>query len=216
MTDSNITAKRISLFGPQGSGKGTQAEKICAYYGLPHVSPGNIFRAAIAEQSELGKQIEEIYNAGQLMPDHITNSLMKERIEQEDCLNGFIFDGYPRNVVQADAVDTMTTLTHALLITISDDETIRRLSQRRMCVTCNITYHLEFKPPQKEGVCDVCGKQLIQREDDKPEAIQKRLSIYHSETEPILKRYEERGVLHRIDGMGTIEEVWTRIQAALV
>lgn len=208
-------AKKISLFGPQGSGKGTQAERLSAYFGIPHISPGNIFRQEIAKGSELGKQIEGIYTQGQLVPNEITNQLMRNRIQQEDALNGFIFDGYPRNLNQADAMDSMTTLTHLLLIEIPEEESVRRLSQRWSCTSCNITYHLESKPPKIAGLCDVCGKPLTQRPDDTPDAIRQRLRIYETETRPLISRYEERGILHRIDGMGTIEEVWSRIISML-
>lgn len=209
------TPRRISLFGPQGSGKGTQGEKMSAYFGIPQISPGHIFRQAIAAGSELGKQVQDIYNAGKLIPDHITNALMKERIEQEDCLDGFIFDGYPRNVNQAEAMDTITTLTHVIAIDIPTEESIRRLSQRRVCTHCGITYHNEFKPSSVLNICDSCGSTLIQRDDDKPDAIKERLRIYHTETEPLLARYEERGLLYRIDGMGTIDEVWERVRICL-
>lgn len=207
------TAKKISIFGPQGSGKGTQSEKISTFFGVPHIAPGNIFRKAIADKTELGQTVEAIINAGNLVPNEITNALMNARIEEADCVNGFIFDGYPRNDVQADALDSMTSLTHVIVLDIPDDEAVRRLSQRRVCTNCGATYHLESKPPQQDSVCDSCGKQLIHRDDDKPEAIRKRLDIYHASTEPLLVRYEQRAILHRINGVGSIDEVWQRIQA---
>jgi adenylate kinase len=207
-----IRGKKICLFGPQGSGKGTQSEKITALFGIPQLSPGNIFRKEIADGTELGQQVQAIMNRGELVPDEITNNLMQERLQQEDCLDGFVLDGYPRNLAQADALDTMTALSHVIVIEITDEEAVRRISQRRSCPNDGIVYHLESKPPQKEGVCDSCGGPLIQREDDKPEAIRKRLAIYHEQTEPLFKRYEDRGILYRVDGTGSIDAVWERTQ----
>lgn len=205
--------KRICLFGPQGSGKGTQAERLSSWLGIPQIAPGNIFRQAVAEHSALGTQVEPILAAGQLVPDHITNSLMQQRIQQEDCLSGFVFDGYPRNTAQADALDAMTSLSHVIVIEIPDEESIRRISQRRVCTPCGITYHPEWKPPVQDERCDVCGGALIQRDDDTPEAIQKRLQIYRSTTVSLFPRYEQRGILHHVDGLGSIDEVWQRVQA---
>jgi adenylate kinase len=205
-------AKNICLFGPQGSGKGTQAEKLSAWLGLPHVSPGNIFRKAVADHTDLGTQVEAIINAGKLVPNDVTNALMRERLQQEDALMGFILDGYPRNEEQAVALDSMTNLTHVFVIDIPDDETIRRISRRRVCTSCGATYHLEFKPPMQTDICDNCGSALILRDDDQPEAIRQRLAIYHAETEPVFSRYEQRGILHRVHGVGSIEQVFTAVQ----
>lgn len=207
--------KRITLFGPQGSGKGTQAEKIQMFFGIPHIAPGNIFRKAVAEKTALGMQVQEILNAGNLVPDEITNALMKERIEQEDCVQGFVFDGYPRNAIQADALDAMAHITHVIVIDIPTEESIKRISHRRSCFQCGATYHLDFKPPHQENRCDVCGSELVQREDDTPAAIEQRLAIYRSETEPQIARFRERGIVYDIDGMGMIEEIWQRIQKIL-
>jgi adenylate kinase len=209
------TPKRIALFGPQGSGKGTQAERITKTFGIPHIAPGNIFRKAIADKTELGEKAETVLNSGQLMPNEITNGLMQERIEQEDALDGFIFDGYPRNQEQADALDGMTNLSYVIVIDVPEAESIKRISHRRSCPQCGATYHIDFKKPQEEGICDACGTALVQRDDDKPDAIKQRLAIYHAETAPLLKRYKERGILHEVDGMGTIDEIWERIQKVL-
>lgn len=216
MTIDERQGKNICIFGPQGSGKGTQAEKLVETYGIPQISPGNMFRKAIADQTELGKKVDDILKAGNLVPNEVTNALMKERLEQEDALDGFVLDGYPRNENQADALDGMVPLHYVFVIDITDEESIQRISQRRVCLECGTTYHLDAKPPKKEGVCDVDGKELVQREDDKPEAIKKRLEIYHAETEPLLRRYEERGILHRIDGMQPIDNVWENVQSVLV
>ncbi|OGY88645.1 MAG: adenylate kinase [Candidatus Kerfeldbacteria bacterium RIFOXYC2_FULL_38_9] len=204
--------KKIVLFGPQGSGKGTQAERLSGFFGIPQLAPGNIFRKAVAEATDLGKKVELILKQGNLVPDEITNAIMKERLEQEDCLGGFILDGYPRNKTQADELDALTNVSHVLLFKIPDQESVHRLSQRRVCSHCGATYHLEFKKPVQENVCDFCGHNLYQRDDDKPAAISKRLKIFHQETEPLLVRYEQRAILYTIDGLGPIAEVWQRIQ----
>ncbi|MFH1426178.1 MAG: adenylate kinase [Candidatus Kerfeldbacteria bacterium] len=215
MTIDEGQAKKICLFGPQGSGKGTQGEKISGVLGIPQISPGNIFRNAIKSGTDLGKKVESIVIKGKLVPDEITNELMKERLEKEDCMNGFILDGYPRNGAQAEALDSYTSLTHVVAIDIPDEESVRRISERRVCIDCNITYHSAYKPPKQEGVCDSCGKELIQRKDDQAESIKKRLGIYHQNTEPLFERYEKRGILCRVDGLGSIDEVWTRVQGCL-
>ncbi len=213
MTDISFV-KKICLFGPQGSGKGTQAKRLIAEFGVPHLSTGDIFRKAIAEETELGQKIQEIIKSGQLVPSEVTNAVMKERLLQEDCLNGFVLDGYPRNLNQAEALDGVTSVTHVVVLSIPDEESIRRLSRRRVCVSCGATYHLDFQPPQQEDICDSCGKELQQREDDQPEAIAKRLEIYHAETQPLIARYKDRGIVSEIDGLGTIDEVWERVKTA--
>ncbi len=218
MTPYNMTntdfVKKICLFGPQGSGKGTQAKRLIAEFEIPHLSTGDIFRKAIADQSELGKKIEAIIKSGQLVPSEVTNAVMKERLSQEDCLNGFVLDGYPRNENQADALDAITNLTHVIVLSIPDKESIHRLSQRRVCVSCGATYHLDFQPPQQPDVCDACGSELKQRDDDQSDAIAQRLQIYHAETQPLIARYTDRGIAHEIDGLGTIDEVWDRVKTA--
>lgn len=207
----SVPPLHVCLFGPQGSGKGTQAEKLSEYFGIPHIAPGNIFRKAVADGSDLGHQVEHILREGHLVPNELTNALMKERIAQEDCLEGFVFDGYPRNAAQADALDAMTPLTHVIIIDIPDEESVRRISQRRSCPSCGATYHLSFKPPKDPSRCDSCGSELVLRDDDRPEAIRQRLAIYHSDTEPLFERYAKRDILHHIDGMGPIDTVWQRV-----
>jgi adenylate kinase len=211
-TTSSVSERRIALFGPQGSGKGTQAEKIQLTYGLPHIAPGNMFRQAIAERTDIGRQVEEIINAGNLVPDELTNRLMRERITAADCIDGFVFDGYPRNTVQADALDSMTNLTHVLVIDVPEEESIRRISQRRSCSQCGATYHLEYKPTLNPNVCDRCGSPLTQRADDTPDAIRQRLAIYSQQTAPLFERYQTRGIFHTINGVHSIEEVFQQIQ----
>lgn len=209
---SEMNSRNICIFGPQGSGKGTQSEKLSDFFGIPQIAPGNIFRKAVADGTALGKKVEKIINDGKLVPNEITNELMRARIEEEDCLEGFVLDGYPRNESQADALDSMTSLSKVVVIDIPDEESIQRISSRRICTDCGITYHLESKPPVKEGVCDSCGKELIYRDDDKPEAILKRLQIYHTETEPLFERYKERNIVCRVNGAGSIDDVWNLVQ----
>ncbi len=140
---------------------------------------------------------------------------MKERLSQEDCLNGFVLDGYPRNLNQAEALDGMTNLTHVIVLSIPDEESIHRLSRRRVCISCGATYHLDFQPPEQIDVCDSCNGALQQREDDQPVAIAERLKIYHAETQPLIARYKDRGIAHEINGIGTIDEVWERVKTAV-
>ncbi len=205
-------AKKICLFGPQGSGKGTQAEKLVALFGVPQVSPGNIFRQAVADNTDLGQTVEDILNRGDLVPNEVTNALVQERLEKEDALNGFVLDGYPRNEDQAVALDGMTSLSHVIVIDIPEDVSVERISKRRVCTNCGITYHLESKASKIAGICDACGATIVQRDDDKPEAIRKRLAIYTAETEPLIARYEKRGIVYRVNGVGSIDEVWDRVQ----
>ncbi|MBU0671309.1 MAG: adenylate kinase [Patescibacteria group bacterium] len=205
---------KILLFGPQGSGKGTQSDKITEALNIPAIVPGNIFRKNIAEKTELGQKVVEYTNAGQLVPDEITIALIFNRLKEDDCKNGFLLDGFPRNNSQAEALNKEHEVTSAILINISDEEAVRRLSRRRVC-ECGATYHLDHNPPKQEGVCNDCGKELFHRDDDKPEVIKKRLNIYHQETAPLLGIYKEKGVLHEINGEQSIEDVWQDVKKAL-
>ncbi len=203
---------RILLFGPQGSGKGTQGEKLAEWLSLPLVVTGNIFRHNIKEQTELGKLAQEFINKGELVPDEVTNRMIGERLMQDDCKAGFILDGFPRNVVQAEALDSYTQITHLLHIEISDTEAIRRIAQRRTCTAQGHVYHLTYNPPKHAGICDEDSSPLEQRKDDTEEALQKRLEIYHSETEPILQHYQPSKVVYTINGEQSIETVWQEVQ----
>lgn len=204
---------RILLFGPQGSGKGTQGEKLADWLTLPLIVTGNIFRYNIKEQTELGLLAQQYIHKGELVPDEVTNRMIGERLTQDDCSNGFILDGFPRNLIQAQALDSYTTITHLLHIEISDSEAIRRIAQRRTCVAQGHVYHLIYNPPKQADICDEDGSPLEQRKDDTEEALKTRLEIYHSETEPILQHYMPKNVVHTINGEQPIETVWQNVQA---
>ncbi|MBI5071727.1 adenylate kinase [Candidatus Falkowbacteria bacterium] len=202
---------RIALFGPQGSGKGTQAEMLAKKYNLPVLSTGEVFRKEIKEQTELGKMASDLINRGQLVPDEITNGIVLGELRAPKYQNGFILDGYPRNMNQLDILEKNIGLDWAILLLISDEEVQERLASRRVCSSCGAIYNIINKPSKKEEVCDICGGKLITRDDDKPEAIAKRLQIYHRETEQIINYYTEKGKIIKVDGAGLIEEVFEKI-----
>ena len=210
----------IVLFGPPGAGKGTQAERISREMGIPHIATGDMFREAVAKGTELGRKAQEYMRRGELVPDEIVNEMVRERISMPDCSKGFILDGYPRTVNQAKALDEMLAemgrkVDVVLNLSVSDDEVVKRLSYRRICRRCGAIYHLINNPPRREGVCDRCGGELYQREDDREEVIRRRLRVYYEQTEPVLRYYAERGILRDIDGNGTVDEVWERVKKAL-
>jgi len=210
----------IVLLGPPGAGKGTQASKISETFSIPHIATGDIFREAVKKGTELGRKAKEYMERGELVPDEIVNGIVKERISEPDCSNGFILDGYPRTLNQAKALDEMLAemnrkIDIVLNISVSEDNVVKRLSNRRVCKRCGAIYHLITNPPKKEGVCDKCGGELYQREDDREEVIRNRLSVYRKQTEPIIKYYEEEGLLVNIDGNREIEEVWDQIKRAI-
>ena len=216
MSDLNLI-----LLGPPGAGKGTQAERLREDFGLPHISTGDILRAQVAEGTELGKKAQRYMDAGELVPDDIIVGMIRDRINTGDARDGFLLDGFPRNVKQADALaealgELDRRLTAALLIDVPDDELVRRLAGRRVCVkNPSHIYHVEFDPPKHEGVCDQDGSRLIQREDDKEETIRKRLEVYHSQTEPLIDYYDRAGLLRRFDGRRSAEEVHDHLRAAV-
>jgi len=193
----------IIFIGPQGSGKGTQAEMLNKKLNIPYVSPGNIFRENISNKTELGKLAAEYINKGKLAPDSVTNDLVKDRLQNDDVKNGFILDGYPRNSVQAEFLDRIAKIDVVLEIYISDEEAVSRLAGRRSC-KCGAVYHLKYNPPKEEGKCDKCGGTLFVRDDDKEKEIKERLSIYHNQTETLLDNYKN---LVRINGEQSIEDV---------
>jgi adenylate kinase len=210
----------LILLGPPGSGKGTQGERLQEDFRLPYYATGDILRAAVAEGSELGRTAKEFMDRGDLVPDEVIIGVIAERVESEEAADGFILDGFPRTVGQAEALgDEMEslgrTVTAAVLIDVSDEEVIRRLGGRRTCAKNGHIFHVEFDPPKHEGVCDICGSRLIVRDDDKPEVIRHRLDTYREKTMPLIDYYEQRGVLKRVDGSLKPEEVGNRIRALL-
>lgn len=207
---------RIVLFGPQGSGKGTQGEKLADFLRIPLVITGNIFRQNIKEQTELGKLVSSYINRGELVPNSLTIKMISDRLHQQDCLNGFVLDGFPRSTAQAEALNQVIELTHVILINISDEQAIHRIASRRSCLKCGSVYHLEYKKPKKDNLCDRCQLPLVQREDDTIAALQKRLKIYHKETEPLLAQYEKENILFKINGEQMIEKVWQDVKKIFV
>ncbi len=206
----------IVFLGPPGAGKGTQAKMIAEKYGIPQISTGDMFREHLSKGTELGKKAKEYMDKGALVPDEIVLDMVEERLKQPDCEKGFILDGFPRTVPQAEALDKLLEklgkkIDYAILIDVPDEELVKRLTGRRTCKKCGMMYHVMFKPPKEEGKCDVCGGELYQRADDNEETVRNRLKVYHEQTEPIIAYYEKKGVLHRIDGMGSIEEIFNRI-----
>jgi adenylate kinase len=215
-----VSELNLTLMGPPGAGKGTQAERLVDDFDLPYYATGDILRAAISEGTELGKEAQPIVEAGDLVPDELMIGVIMERLDTPEAEDGFILDGFPRTVGQAEALDEALarrgrSLTAALLIDAPAEEVIRRLSGRRICVKNGHVYHVENAPPKNEGVCDQDGSRLIQRDDDKPETITKRLSVYREQTAPLIDWYDERGVLRRFDGSRPPEEVHSHIRATL-
>jgi adenylate kinase len=204
----------IVIFGPQGSGKGTQAELIARRHGLAYISTGDIFRYHLKNQTKFGQRINQYVTAGKLVPDDLTNEVVEDRIQQPDCTAGFVLDGYPRNQQQLDFLNQITTIDYAMVIELNDAAAIERLTNRLACV-CGLSYHNEHNPPQRPGICDRCGSQLFKRQDDTPQAIAQRLKIYHQETEPLLTVYQHQGILHRIDGSLSIDRVYQQVEDIL-
>ncbi|MGM0380691.1 MAG: adenylate kinase [bacterium] len=211
---------RLILMAPPGGGKGTQARRLSRRHDIPHVETGKILRQAVDEGSELGEKAEEYMNRGGLVPDEIMVEIIRERLTQPDCRNGFVLDGFPRTLPQAEELEQLfaeekITLDAVIFLQVSDDEIYDRLGKRRVCKNCGETYHLEENPPAEDGICDECGSEIIQREDDRPEAIKQRLNAYRDKTEPVLEFYKEKGLLHSIDGEKDIDDI-TQIIEELV
>ena len=207
---------KLILLGAPGAGKGTQAEILSAKLGIPTISTGNILRAAIKDQTPIGMEAKSYMDAGKLVPDSVIIGIVAQRLEQPDCQKGFILDGVPRTIGQAEALEAAgITFDHVLSIEISDEEIEQRMAGRRVCQRCGAPYHLKAKPPKREGVCDSCGGTLVQRDDDKPETVSKRLEVYHAETEPLKGYYEGKGLLNPVANQDTIEGTTKVIMEAL-
>jgi adenylate kinase len=215
-----VSELNLILFGPPGAGKGTQADRLQADFQLPYIATGDILRENVREGTELGSKAEQYMNAGDLVPDDLIIAMVTERFQDEDARDGFILDGFPRTIEQAEALDRQLSelgrrITAVLLLDVPDDEVVRRLSGRRVCVKAGHNYHVEFDPPKRDEVCDQDGSRLIQREDDKPEVIEHRLATYHEKTKPLIGYYEERGLLKRIDGTRDPTEVHDHVRAVI-
>jgi adenylate kinase len=210
----------LILFGPPGAGKGTQAERLQRDFQLPFISTGEMLRANVTGETELGKKAKRYMDAGDLVPDDLIVAMAAERLQEQDAQDGFILDGFPRTRDQADALERQLSsmgrrVTAAVLIAVPDEEVVRRLSGRRVCVKAGHNYHVEFDPPKHEGVCDQDGSRLIQRDDDQADVIENRLNVYHEQTEPLVKHYDEQGLLRRVDGTRPAAEVHDHIRAVI-
>lgn len=207
---------RLILLGPPGAGKGTQAKLLEKRYGIPQVSTGDILRQAVAEGSPLGLEAKAYMDKGALVPDQVVIGIIRDRLQKPDSVKGYILDGFPRTVVQAEALTSTLaamgqSLDRVLSVEVEEEELVRRLSGRRVCSSCGEMFHLDSRPPKRPGVCDRCGGELYQREDDEEETIRRRLEIYRERTEPLIGYYEGQGLLSRVDGRGVVEEVFRRI-----
>ena len=211
---------RLVLVGPPGAGKGTQAQFLAAHFQIPHISTGDIFRANLKGNTPLGLEAKKYMDKGELVPDSVTNDMVRDRLNQDDLENGFLLDGYPRNVAQAEVLRAIlaekgTPLHAALELSVNNEEIISRLSGRRSCSNCQRPFHIENEKPAVEGICDNCGSQLIQREDDKAEVIKRRLEVYAEQTEPIISFYRNEGLLITISATGAVNEITESAIAAL-
>ena len=219
-SDVFVSEINLILFGPPGAGKGTQAERLRSDFQLPYIATGDMLRANVKEGTDLGQKAKEYMDRGDLVPDELILAMADERLQQEDAQDGFILDGFPRTVPQAEALSKHLSqvgrrITAVLLIDVPDDDVVRRLSGRRVCVKAGHNYHVDFDPPKHDDVCDQDGSRLVQRDDDKPEVVQKRLAVYHEQTEPVIDYYDEKGILRRVDGTRGPAEVHDHIRAVI-
>ncbi len=206
----------LILLGAPGAGKGTQAEKICEKYNIPAVSTGNIIRESLKNGTDMGLKAKSYIDAGALVPDDVVIGIIKERLAEDDCKDGFILDGFPRTIPQAEALDKMgITIDKVVDIEVPDDKIAKRLSGRRVCPTCGASYHLEYKKPAQNGICDACGSELVQRKDDKPETVLDRLKVYHEQTEPLKGYYEKSNKLVIVEGQEEVADTTALVFKAL-
>ena len=211
---------KIIMLGAPGAGKGTQAKMIADKYSIPHVSTGDIFRANIKEQTELGMEARKYMDQGLLVPDELTVKILLDRVAKDDCKNGYVLDGFPRTIPQAEVLDKAVSelnekIDYAINVDVKDENIIRRMSGRRACLKCGATYHIEHIPPKKEGICDKCGSELVLRDDDKPETVEKRLKVYHEQTQPLIDYYNKKGILKEVDGSQDMKDVFNAIVSIL-
>ena len=207
---------KIIMLGAPGAGKGTQAKMIAEKYGIPHISTGDIFRANIKNATELGMEAKKYMDEGKLVPDELTVKILLDRVAQDDCKNGYVLDGFPRTIPQAEvltaALEKMNdAVDFAIDVNVPDENIVNRMSGRRACLTCGATYHIVHIPPKQEGICDKCGSALVLRDDDKPETVLNRLKVYHDQTQPLIDYYTEKGILKTVDGTKDMQEVFEQI-----
>lgn len=211
---------KIIMLGAPGAGKGTQAKRIAEKYGIPHISTGDIFRANIKNGTDLGKKAKEYMDKGALVPDELTFDLVMDRIQQEDCKNGFVLDGFPRTIPQAEALDEALgkiseKMDYAIDVDVPDENIVNRMGGRRACLSCGATYHIEFNPTKVDGICDACGAKTVLRDDDKPETVQNRLKVYHEQTQPLIDYYKKQDILKSVDGTQPMDAVFDAIVGIL-
>ena len=211
---------KIIMLGAPGAGKGTQAKMIAEKYGIPHVSTGDIFRANIKNGTQLGMEAKKYMDQGLLVPDELTVKILLDRVAQEDCKNGYVLDGFPRTIPQAEVLDKALAelgeeIDYAVNVDVPDENIVKRMSGRRACLSCGATYHVVYNAPAVENVCDACGEALVLRDDDKPETVQKRLTVYHDQTQPLIEYYQKAGILVTVDGTKDLNQVFKDITAVL-
>ena len=211
---------KIVMLGAPGAGKGTQAKMIAEKYTIPHISTGDIFRANIKEGTPLGLEAKSYMDQGKLVPDELTVKILLDRVSKDDCKNGYVLDGFPRTIPQANVLKEALAkqndkIDYAINVDVPDENIVRRMSGRRACVTCGATYHIEHVPPKTEGVCDKCGSALILRDDDKPDTVLNRLKVYHDQTQPLIDFYNNEGILKEVDGTIDVKDVFANIVAIL-
>ena len=210
----------IIMLGAPGAGKGTQAAVLCEHFGIPTISTGNMIREALKNGTEMGLKAKSFMDEGKLVPDEVVIGIVKERLSQDDCSKGFILDGFPRTIPQAEALDAALEkinekMDYAIDVDVPDENIVNRMSGRRACLNCGATYHLISIPPKVEGICDRCGSEIVLREDDKPETVQKRLKVYHEQTQPLIDYYKNQGILKSVDGTQPMDEVFKAIVTIL-
>ena len=211
---------KIIMLGAPGAGKGTQAKMIAEKYCVPHISTGDIFRANIKNGTELGMEAKKYMDQGLLVPDELTVKILLDRVANEDCKNGYVLDGFPRTIPQAEVLNKALTelgdkIDYAINVDVPDENIIKRMGGRRACLSCGATYHIEHVPPKKEGICDKCGQELVLRDDDKPETVKNRLNVYHEQTQPLIDFYTKKGVLKTVDGTVDMQDVFAAIVSIL-